>query len=72
MGDVTELLKGIDDRFAIFGSGEEIAAEFDAAKLPALPAGGSAITSFMPTGLSRIWIGGMHPRLRWRNCRFIR
>ena len=39
MGDVTELLKGIDDRFAIFGSGEEIAAEFDAAKLPALPAG---------------------------------
>jgi hypothetical protein len=38
MGDVTALVKGIDDRFAIFGSGEEIAAEFDAAKLPALPA----------------------------------
>jgi tetratricopeptide (TPR) repeat protein len=37
MGDVTSLLEGIDDRFAIFGSGEEIAAEFDAAKLPALP-----------------------------------
>ena len=37
MGDVTELVKGIDDRFAIFGSGEEIAAEFDTAKLPALP-----------------------------------
>ncbi|MGD0737228.1 MAG: FG-GAP-like repeat-containing protein [Terracidiphilus sp.] len=37
MGDVTELLTGIDNRFAIFGSGEEIAAEFDAAKLPALP-----------------------------------
>jgi tetratricopeptide (TPR) repeat protein len=36
MGDVTELVKGIDDRFAIFGSGEEIAAEFDIAKLPAL------------------------------------
>jgi hypothetical protein len=30
MGDVTALVKGIDDRFAIFGSGEEIAAEFDA------------------------------------------
>ena len=29
MGDVTPLVKGIDDRFAIFGSGEEIAAEFD-------------------------------------------
>jgi tetratricopeptide (TPR) repeat protein len=38
-GDVTELVKGIDDRYVIFGSGEEIAAEFDAAKLPVLPAG---------------------------------
>ncbi|HEY1903679.1 MAG TPA: FG-GAP-like repeat-containing protein [Terracidiphilus sp.] len=38
MGDVTPLLKGIDNRYAIFGSGEEIAAEFDAANLPALPA----------------------------------
>ena len=38
MGDVTALLKSIDDRFVIFGSGEEIAAEFDAANLPALPA----------------------------------
>jgi len=38
-GDVTELVKGIDNRFAIFGSGEEIAAEFDTTKLPALPKG---------------------------------
>ena len=38
MGDVTPLLKSIDDRFVIFGSGEEIAAEFDATKLPAMPA----------------------------------
>jgi hypothetical protein len=37
-GDVTPLLKTIDDRFVVFGSGEEIAAEFDAEKLPALPA----------------------------------
>ncbi len=36
-GDVTSLVKGIDDRYAIFGSGEEIATEFDASKLPALP-----------------------------------
>jgi Flp pilus assembly protein TadD len=36
-GDVTPLLKSADNRYAIFGSGEEIAAEFDAAKLPALP-----------------------------------
>lgn len=36
-GDVTALVKSIDDRYAIFGSGEEIAAEFDVSKLPALP-----------------------------------
>ena len=36
-GDVTPLLTNIDDRFVVFGSGEEIAAEFDAEKLPALP-----------------------------------
>jgi tetratricopeptide (TPR) repeat protein len=36
MGDVTALVKGIDDRYVIFGSGEEIAAEFDATTLPAL------------------------------------
>jgi hypothetical protein len=35
-GDVTSLVSAIDDRFAIFGSGEEIAVEFDATKLPAL------------------------------------
>ncbi len=36
-GDVTALVRGVDDRYAIFGSGEEIAAEFDASHLPALP-----------------------------------
>ncbi len=36
--DVTPLVESVDDRFVVFGSGEEIAAEFDAAKLPALPA----------------------------------
>lgn len=38
-GDVTPLLKGADDRFAIFGSGEGIAAEFNSSKLPPLPPG---------------------------------
>ena len=37
MGDVTPLLTAIDDRFVVFGSGEEIRAEFDASQLPALP-----------------------------------
>jgi len=36
-GDVTQLVSAIDDRYAIFGSGEEIATEFDATKLPELP-----------------------------------
>jgi tetratricopeptide (TPR) repeat protein len=36
MGDVTPLLMSVDDRFAIFGSGEEIAVEFDASRLPKL------------------------------------
>jgi tetratricopeptide (TPR) repeat protein len=36
MGDATALVKSIDDRYVIFGSGEEIAAEFDATKLPVL------------------------------------
>lgn len=37
MGDVTPLLRTVSDRFVIFGSGEEIRAEFDASHLPALP-----------------------------------
>lgn len=37
-GDVTALVKGIDDRYAIFGSGEELATDFDATRLPKLPA----------------------------------
>jgi hypothetical protein len=37
MGDVTALVTGMDDRYAIFGSGEEIAADFDVTHLPTLP-----------------------------------
>ncbi len=38
-GDVTPLLRQIDNRYVIFGTGEEIDAEFSAAELPALPRG---------------------------------
>ena len=38
-GDVTPLLQRIDNRYVIFGTGEEIDAEFSAGGLPALPAG---------------------------------
>jgi len=36
-GDVLRLLTSFDDRFVVFGTGDEIALEFDPAKLPALP-----------------------------------
>jgi len=38
-GDVTPLLTSIDNHFAIFGTGEDVDAEFDTAALPALPQG---------------------------------
>ncbi len=38
-GDVRALVAGADDRFVILGSGDEVAADFDSASLPSLPAG---------------------------------
>ena len=38
-GDVTPLLLDAEDRFVIFGAGDEVALEFDAAALPPLPEG---------------------------------
>jgi Flp pilus assembly protein TadD len=38
-GDVLPLLTKFDDRYVVFGTGDEIALEFDPAKLPALPSG---------------------------------
>jgi hypothetical protein len=38
-GDVTSLLKAVDDHFVIFGSGEDIDVEFNASALPPLPSG---------------------------------
>jgi tetratricopeptide (TPR) repeat protein len=39
LGDVTELLRAADDRFVVFGPGDEVTVRFDARRLPALPAG---------------------------------
>jgi tetratricopeptide (TPR) repeat protein len=36
-GDVLPLLTSFDDRLAVFGSGDEVALDFDPSKLPALP-----------------------------------
>jgi len=38
-GDVLPLLTKIDDKFAVFGSGDQVALDFDPATLPALPQG---------------------------------
>jgi hypothetical protein len=38
-GDVLPLVSSFDDRLAVFGSGDEVALDFDPAKLPALPKG---------------------------------
>jgi tetratricopeptide (TPR) repeat protein len=38
-GNVTPLLRRVDNRYVIFGTGEEVDAEFSAGALPALPAG---------------------------------
>jgi hypothetical protein len=39
LGDVTELLHARDDRFVIFGPGDDLTVEFDAKSLPELPSG---------------------------------
>lgn len=38
-GDVTPLIKDVDDRFVVFGTGDEVQVDFDLSKLPQLPAG---------------------------------
>ncbi|HXZ11691.1 MAG TPA: FG-GAP-like repeat-containing protein [Candidatus Sulfotelmatobacter sp.] len=38
-GDVTDLVRNSDDEFVIFGSGDEVAIDFDATKLPDPPPG---------------------------------
>jgi tetratricopeptide (TPR) repeat protein len=38
-GDVRSLLSGYDDQLAVFGSGDEVALDFDPARLPLLPKG---------------------------------
>ena len=49
-GEVTSLLKEIDDRPVVFGTGEEIDAEFDPASLPVLPAGWTRDYMFYANG----------------------
>ena len=52
-GDVRPLLDSIDDKFAVFGSGDEVALDFDPAKLPPLPRGWARDYFFVANGYEK-------------------
>jgi tetratricopeptide (TPR) repeat protein len=52
-GDVLPLLTSVDDQFVVFGTGDEIALEFDPAKLPALPGGWTRDYFFLVNGYEK-------------------
>jgi hypothetical protein len=52
-GDVTELVRASDDEFVIFGSGDEVAIDFDASHLPDLPEGWTRDYFFYADGFAK-------------------
>ncbi|HXZ79083.1 MAG TPA: FG-GAP-like repeat-containing protein [Terriglobales bacterium] len=52
-GNVLDLLERVDDRFVIFGSGDEVRLDFDPAKLPPLPAGWTRDYFFFADGFEK-------------------
>ena len=52
-GDVLPLLTSFDDRYVVFGTGDEIALEFDPTTLPALPAGWMRDYFFLANGYEK-------------------
>src|SRR2546425_876585 len=52
-GDVKDLLRAPDDRFAVFGSGEGVKLDFDPGRLPALPAGWTRDYFFFADGYEK-------------------
>jgi len=52
-GDVLPLLTSFDDKLVVFGSGEEVALEFDPANLPSLPKGWVRDYFFMANGYEK-------------------
>jgi len=52
-GNVLPLLTGYDDRFAVFGSGEEIALEFDPSSMPSPPKGWVRDYFFLANGYEK-------------------
>ena len=52
-GDVLPLLTSLDDRLVVFGSGDEVALDFDPSKLPALPKGWARDYFFVANGYEK-------------------
>jgi Tfp pilus assembly protein PilF len=52
-GDVTPLVRAIDDEYVVFGSGDEVAVDFDATHLPDLPAGWTRDYFFYADGFAK-------------------
>ena len=52
-GDVTELVRKSDDEYVIFGSGDEVAVDFDATHLPDLPEGWTRDYFFYADGFAK-------------------
>jgi tetratricopeptide (TPR) repeat protein len=52
-GDVLPLLSAFDDKLVVFGSGEEVALEFDPTKLPPLPKGWTRDYFFRANGYEK-------------------
>jgi Flp pilus assembly protein TadD len=52
-GDVLPLVRDFDDRLVVFGSGEEVALDFDPAKLPPLPMGWTRDYFFLANGYEK-------------------
>jgi hypothetical protein len=52
-GDVLPLVRDFDDRLVVFGSGEEVALDFDPASLPPLPGGWTRDYFFLANGYEK-------------------
>src|SRR5580704_4069901 len=52
-GDVLPLVRDFDERLVVFGSGEEVALDFDPANLPALPSGWTRDYFFLANGYEK-------------------
>jgi tetratricopeptide (TPR) repeat protein len=52
-GDVLPLLTSLDDKLVVFGSGDEVALDFDPSKLPTLPTGWARDYFFVANGYEK-------------------